>query len=344
MGNDFPYYMPAEWETHKGTIVAWPSNKQTWQGVYSEVENSMASMVAVISRYEEVYLSLKPTDNKNQIMEMILNKNANEANILLLDIINNDSWTRDYGPNYLFSKDKKHLEIAVNNWGYNAWGEKYPPWKEDAKFARRFAQWMGCKSIFDHDMILEGGSIDVNGNGVLLTTSNCLLNINRNPHLRRDDIENNLRKYLGVEDIIWLKDGIVGDDTDGHIDDFARFISPEKIICCSESNKSDDNYEILNDAYSLFLNSSIIKKHDIEVVLIPMPSPKFYENIRLPLSYANFYFINGAILVPIFDDPLDDAVLEMFAKQLPSIEVIGIKGLPFLRGLGGIHCLTQQVY
>lgn len=338
------YYMPAEWSKHKGTLISWPTNKETWEGIELTIQESMALLAATISNFELLYISIKKSDNKNSILNLIKKYECNESNIHILDIPNNDSWTRDYGPNYVCKKTNDSFEYGMNNWGYNAWGGKYPPWDLDNNFKTEFAKYIGCKNVFNTDMILEGGSIDVNGQGILLTTKSCLLNKNRNPKYNPSQIESKLKEFLGISEIIWIDDGIVGDDTDGHIDDFVRFVDEKTIVCAFENNPSDENYHNLNAAYNLLINNDTIKNNKINVIKLPMPKAKYFQDFRIPASYANFYFINGAILVPIFDDENDQIALDIFSKLRVDLKVIGIPGLNFVRGLGGIHCLTQQIY
>lgn len=342
--NKSEYYMPPEWSRHRGTLIAWPSNAETWEGIEKEIRDSAAQLGALISNAEEVFISVKPSDSKSEIESLLGKHGANHKNIKLLDVPNNDSWTRDYGPNYVCREKGDKLEYAINNWAYNAWGGKYPPWDDDLKFKARFAESIGCKKIIQPEMILEGGSIDVNGDGVVLTTKSCLLNKNRNPRLNTNEIELRLRKFLGVHDIIWLGEGIAGDDTDGHIDDFVRFVKNDVIVCCFEEDQSDENHVPLSEAYNTLCSHEVVRENKIRIVKLPMPSPKYFRDFRVPASYANFYFINGAMIVPTFDDPNDLKAMKVFAGLRPDLKITGIPGINFVRGLGGVHCLTQQIY
>ncbi len=334
--------MPAEWEKHRGTLLAWPSNPETWEGLLEEVGRSHAFLMARLSEAETVYLSLKPTDDRKKITSLISSFGGNLKQVHFLDIPNNDAWLRDSGPNYVFSVDSQ--EIAINDWGYNAWGGKYPPWDEDEKLTGRFASFIGCKTVFRPGMILEGGSIDVNGKGVVLTTRSCLLNKNRNPKLTQAQIEENVKSYLGVQKIVWLGEGIAGDDTDGHVDDFARFMKEDTIVCSFEENTKDENHAPLREAYEQLCIETDLKGRKFKVVKLPMPSPKYFQDFRIPASYANFYFANGCVLLPTFKDPMDKVAVRILSKLRPDLKIVEVPGLDFVRGLGGVHCLTQQVY
>ncbi|EKD26791.1 MAG: hypothetical protein ACD_79C01014G0009 [uncultured bacterium] len=335
------WYMPAEWEEHKGTILVWPSNIETWGETINNVQSSIIELMKVISEFEKVFVTVKDAQTKYLLNNTI--KSERIKNVSVLEITNNDSWVRDFGPNFVLNRKDKS-KPAINNWRYNAWGGKYPPWEDDLIYTNKFAEISGYKDIFDIDMILEGGSIDVNGEGIVLTTKSCLLNKNRNPEMTMSEIEANLKKYLGVNEIIWIDEGIAGDDTDGHIDDFMRFVDKNNIVCCYEENKNDENYHVLDKAYNELINNSVIKESEIKVHKIPMPSPKYYKEIRIPASYANFYFVNGGLVVPVFDDTKDLEVLDFIQSLRPDLKVVGVNGIDFVVGLGGIHCLTQQVY
>lgn len=338
------YSMPAEWAKHLGTLIAWPTNLETWEGTEKEIQSAVAFLAAQITLHENLYISVKPSDSKTSILEYLRKNKAQMEKVTFLDIPNNDSWTRDYGPNYVCREENGVVTCAINNWGYNAWGCKYPPWTEDNDFKNSFAEWIGCDELRQPGMILEGGSIEVNGEGLVLTTKSCLLNPNRNPSLSMTEIEKHLKKYLGVEEIVWIQEGIAGDDTDGHIDDFARFIDAKNIVCCYEENQQDENFKALDEAYQTLVHHPVIKSRGIAVHKLPMPAPNYFGNFRIPASYANFYFVNGALFVPTFNDPRDEKVISFLQSFRPDLKVKGIPGIDFVRGLGGIHCLTQQIY
>ena len=249
-----------------------------------------------------------------------------------------EPWCRDHGPTFL-TRDRD-LKLAVVDWDYNAWGNKYPPFNLDEVVPTRVAEILNVP-VFYPRMILEGGSIDVNGAGALLTTESCLLNKNRNPNLSRDQIEERLRNYLCVRDIFWLGDGIAGDDTDGHIDDIARFVSERTVVTVVEEDRDDENYEPLQKNLAR-LRQMKIRKDNIEIVTLPMPRKILREGLRLPASYANFYVANTCVLVPTFADSADEVALSILCECFPTRRVIGIDCRELIWGLGTFHCLTQQ--
>ena len=250
----------------------------------------------------------------------------------------NEPWCRDHGP--IFLTRDRDPKLAAVDWDYNAWGNKYPPFNLDEVVPTRVAELLNVP-VFYPRIILEGGSIDVNGAGALLTTESCLLNKNRNPNLSRDEIERCLRDYLGVQDILWLGDGIAGDDTDGHIDDLARFISERTVVAVVEEDQDDENYGPLQENLAR-LRQIKIANDKIEIVTLPMPKKIVREGLRLPASYANFYVANTCVLVPTFSDPADEVALSTLRKCFPGRHVIGIDCRELIWGLGTFHCLTQQ--
>lgn len=250
----------------------------------------------------------------------------------------NEPWCRDHGP--IFLARDRDPRLAVVDWDYNAWGNKYPPFDLDEIVPTRLAEILKLPVFYPH-MILEGGSIDVNGSRALLTSESCLLNKNRNPNLARDDIEQRLRDYLGVTDILWLGDGIAGDDTDGHIDDLTRFVSERAVVTVIEENRADENYEPLQQNLAR-LRAMKIGGHNLDILTLPMPGKIVREGLRLPASYANFYIANTCVLVPTFADPNDEPALSVLRRCFPDRRVIGIDCRELIWGLGTLHCLTQQ--
>jgi agmatine deiminase len=250
----------------------------------------------------------------------------------------NEPWCRDHGP--IFLTRKRDPKLAVVDWDYNAWGNKYPPFDLDEVVPTRIAEILKVPAFYP-GMVLEGGSIDVNGAGALLTSESCLLNKNRNPNLSRHEIEQRLRDYLGVRDILWLGDGITGDDTDGHIDDFARFAAEQTVITVVEDNRDDENYGPLQENLAR-LREMKIDHGNVDILTLPMPKKIVREGLRLPASYANFYIANTCVLVPTFSDPADQAALSVLRGCFPSRRVIGVDCCELIWGLGTFHCLTQQ--
>jgi agmatine deiminase len=253
-------------------------------------------------------------------------------------ISTNEPWCRDHGP--IFLTRDVDPKLAIVDWDYNAWGNKYPPFDLDEAVPTRVAQFLYLP-VFYPRMILEGGSIDGNGAGALLTTESCLLNANRNPQLSRGEIEQRLRDYLGVREILWLGDGIAGDDTDGHIDDLARFVSERTVVTVVEENRDDENYKPLHENLAR-LREMKIDNRKIDIITLPMPKKIVREGLRLPASYANFYIANTCVLVPMFADPNDEAALSILRDVFPNRLTIGIDCRELIWGLGTFHCLTQQ--
>jgi agmatine deiminase len=333
------FRMPAEWEPQTAVWLSWPHKRASWPGFFRPIPYKFAEIVATISRFEEVRINIaKPLQKR--AWSLIEKAGADLAKVTFYDHPTNDAWCRDHGP--IFVKNDKTGEVALTDWDYNAWGGKYPPFDKDNEIPPSIAKKLKIRR-FEKKMVLEGGSIDVNGAGLLLTTEACLLHKNRNPDLTKEQIEQNLRDYLGVHTILWLGDGIVGDDTDGHIDDLSRFFREDGIVTVLESNKRDKNYPILLENLERLhaLRTPTGKK--FKIVALPMPKPSFCEGQPLPASYANFLIINGAVLMPAFRQPKkDDEALEVLASCFPDREIIPIDCLDLVWGLGTLHCISQQ--
>ncbi|MEY2543634.1 MAG: agmatine deiminase, partial [Verrucomicrobiota bacterium] len=268
----------------------------------------------------------------------VLDVLPHQEGITYYEIPTNEPWCRDHGP--IFLTRKTDPKVAIVDWDYNAWGNKYPPFDLDEVVPTRIAEILKVP-VFYPRMILEGGSIEVNGTGALLTSESCLLNKNRNPNLSRDEIERRLRDFLGVREILWLGDGIEGDDTDGHIDDLARFVSETKVVTVVEENSDDANYKPLQENLAR-LRDLKVGGRKIDIVVLPMPKKMIREDLRLPASYANFYIANRCVLVPTFADPADERALATLQKCFPKRRVVGIDCRELIWGLGTFHCLTQQ--
>jgi agmatine deiminase len=251
----------------------------------------------------------------------------------------NDAWARDHGPTFLVGP--RGSEPALVDWGYNAWGGKYPPFDLDDQVPKYVAQFTGRRR-FEPGIILEGGAIDPNGEGALLTTEECLLNPNRNPGLSRAEVERYLRDYLGARHVLWLGRGIVGDDTDGHIDELARFVGPRTVVAAVEQDPRDANYEALQDNLHRLRSMTDQDGRPLEVIPLPMPRALFQEDARLPASYCNFYIANGVVVAPQYDDPADAEVLQTLARLFPTRQIRGISAVDLAWGLGAFHCITQQ--
>jgi len=333
--------MPAEWEPHAATWLAWPHNLETWPGKFDPVPPIYVEMVRALSSSEQVNICVNDADMANSVRKLLAASGVSLDRVNLLEIPTDDAWARDHGPIFVTRRRAARTELAVTDWIFNSWGRKYGPWELDDVVPRRIAALFDLP-LFTPGIVLEGGSIDVNGQGTLLTTEACLLNPNRNPSLSRQDIEEYLRTYLGVQKILWLGDGIVGDDTDGHIDDLARFVDPTTVVCIEEEDPTDINYSILQENLSRLRSMTDQDGHPLQVIPLPMPDPIEYEGKRLPASYANFYIANTVVLAPLYDCPSDQRAMNILQRVFPSRRIVGIPCTDLVWGLGAIHCVTQQ--
>ncbi len=339
--------MPAEWEPHTATWLSWPRREGiSFPDSFNCVMPALRAMVEALIESEQVCINICNGVHQAQAREVLRGLPMEQISFHLVPT--NEPWCRDHGPIFL-TRDLdaqpatgriRRDKLAVVDWDYNAWGNKYPPFDLDEVAPTRVAEILDVP-VFYPGMILEGGAIDVNGAGALLTTESCLLNKNRNPSLSRDEIEQRLRDYLGVRDILWLGDGIAGDDTDGHIDDLARFVSEKTVVTAVEENRGDENYEPLQENLAR-LQAMKINDRAIEVITLPMPKKIMREGLRMPATYANFYIANSCVLVPTFADPADEAALSILRESFPNRRVIGIDCRELIWGLGAFHCLTQQ--
>lgn len=339
------YRMPAEWEPHQATWVSWPHKEASWPGKLETVFPVFARMVAALAASETVHINVCDQDMERRARAFLQQAEA-VGDIRFHHFPTNDAWCRDYGAIFVRRAagqgSRGAGELAATDWGYNAWGDKYPPYDLDNKIPALMAEVLGTPR-FVADMILEGGSIDVNGQGVLLTSEACLLNPNRNPQLGRAEIEERLREYLGVEHILWLGEGIVGDDTDGHVDDLARFVDPETIVTVTEDDPADENYRPLQDNLKRLRSFRQPDGRPFRIVELPMPRPIVWEDQRLPASYANFYIGNKVVLLPGYNDPNDRVAEERLAALFPGRRIVTLDCTDLIWGLGAFHCLTQQV-
>jgi agmatine deiminase len=329
--------MPAEWEPHAATWLSWPRREGiSFPDSFDRTMPTLRAMVEALIESEHVCINICNSAHQAQAHEVLRGLPTERISFHLVPT--NEPWCRDHGP--IFLTRDIDPKLAVVDWDYNAWGNKYPPFDLDEVAPRRVAEILDVP-VFYPGMILEGGAIDVNGAGSLLTTESCLLNKNRNPSLSRDKIEQRLRDFLGVRDIFWLGDGIAGDDTDGHIDDLARFVSEKTVITVVEENRGDENYEPLQENLAR-LQAMKISGGATEVITLPMPKKITREGLRMPATYANFYIANTCVLVPTFADPADEAALPILRECFPNRHVIGIDCRELIWGLGAFHCLTQQ--
>ncbi|MGZ8433428.1 MAG: agmatine deiminase family protein [Candidatus Binatia bacterium] len=332
--------MPAEWAPHRATWLSWPHNLETWPTYLEKVREVWLRMVAALSPHEQVLLLINDATVKKEVTARLTGAKAVMANVTLLEIPTVDVWMRDYGPTFV-TRNSAVQPLSLNDWIFNGWGGKYPAYDEDEQVAQAIAQLLQVP-VFEHKLVLEGGSIEVNGAGTCLTTEQCLLNPNRNPELSRTQIEEFLKASLGVRHVLWLGDGIVGDDTDGHIDDIARFVDPITVACMIETNPHDDNYRCLHENRERLQSARDQDGNKLEIISLPCPAPLFYDGARLPASYANFYIANEIVLVPVFDDANDKLALGILQECFPKRKIIALRGNEVVAGLGAIHCVTQQ--
>ncbi len=297
-------------------------------------------MIQALSPNEQVCLLVNDEPTQRDVAERLKHARAAMENVSIFQIPTVDVWMRDYGPTFV-TRDRQEPPLAFNDWIFNGWGKKYKAYEEDDRIATEIASVLGVPS-FSHKIVLEGGSIEVNGGGTCLTTEQCLLNKNRNPHMSRGEIQQFLMESLGVSEVIWLGEGIVGDDTDGHIDDIARFVNPTTVVCALESNARDENYAPLRENYERLLSARDQNANKLSIVPLPAPSPVYYEGTRLPASYANFYIANDVVLVPLFEDPRDREALGILQDLFPDRKIEGLRCVELVAGLGAIHCVTQQ--
>jgi agmatine deiminase len=336
------YRMPAEWAPHQATWVSWPHNENSWPGKIEQIQPVYAQMIAALAESEPVHINVRDEAMAERVTALLQAAQADLSRITLHRFPTNDAWCRDHGAIFVYDESGPERKLVATDWGYNAWGNKYPPFDLDNQIPRRMAEFLGVDRV-EGGMILEGGSIDTNGAGVLLTTEQCLLNENRNPDLTQEQIEQRLREVLGVEQILWLGDGIVGDDTDGHVDDITRFVAEDTILTAVEEDPSDENYAALQENLARLQQMTDQHGKPFKIITIPMPPAVIYQDQRLPASYANFYIGNSVVLVPFYGHANDQRAAEIIQGCFPDRKVVGIDCRDIIWGLGAWHCLTQQV-
>jgi len=325
---------------HRATWLSWPHNRETWPTQLETVREVWVRMMQVLALNEQVVLLVNDEQTRQDVILRLKNVGAVMKNILIVKIPTVDVWMRDYGPTFLTRAGSEN-PLAFNDWIFNGWGRKYRAYEDDDRVAKDIASLLQVPT-FNHSVVLEGGSIEVNGAGTCLTTEQCLLNRNRNPDMSRGEIEQFLKDALGVSHLIWLAEGVAGDDTDGHIDDIARFVNPMTVVCVLETDSNDENYEPLRENYERLQGARDQNGHRLSVVTLPCPAPVNYEGSRLPASYANFYIANEVVLAPVFDDPNDYRALGILQELFPERRVVGLPCKAVVAGLGAIHCVTQQ--
>ena len=333
--------MPAEWEPHAATWIGWPHNKSDWPGKFAPIPWVYGEIVRKLAPAEIVRILVNSASHEAQARRVLLKCGVDLTRVEFLRFPTNRGWTRDFGP--IFVRRDDPPEVAIARFHFNAWA-KYPDWKKDDRIPDLAAKRLKIRK-FEARIILEGGSIDVNGRGSLLTTEECLLHPTvqaRNPHLHRAEVEKVLRDSLGVTNVLWLGEGIAGDDTHGHVDDLCRFVGPRTVVLCREDDPRDANYRALAENRERLQGMRAEDGSKLEVVDLPMPAPIVFDGLRLPVSYANFYVGNAAVLVPTFNDPQDRVALGILGECFSDRPVVGIHAGDLVWGLGTLHCLTQQ--
>lgn len=377
-----PYSLPPEWAPHEATLIAWPHNKEHWPGNYEPIPKIFAEFIQILAESEKVMVCVNDEKMEEEASSVISSASCHfdrlesgiggrgveksrislsrkientrslhsprqkatplgrdDRHIEFLQTPTNASWTRDHGPIVVRNQQGQRV---VLDWIFNCWGEKYPPWDLDDRVPTEFGKIMNIP-VVSPGMVLEGGSIDVNGKGSLLTTRQCLLNKNRNPSMSQSTIEAMLKQYLGAANILWLNEGIIGDDTDGHIDDIARFVNETTIVAAVEENSNDENYPMLQKNLADLKKMRDQDGRSFTIVSLPMPDPVRYQGQRLPASYLNFYIANTVVVVPTFRSAKDAVAISTLQKYFPRRKVVGIDAVDWVWGLGACHCSTMQV-
>lgn len=340
------YRLPAEWEPHRGILLGFPHNRLDWPGKFEATQWAFVDFIKKVVTFETLYLVVKNAKEEEKAKNMLGRHHVNVDKIYFIQQDTNRGWMRDCGPITVCDADNK---IIFLEFGFNAWA-KYRNYLKDklipATIANQLQQTLVKVMHRGRQVILEGGAIDVNGQGVLLTTEECLLHPNiqvRNKGFNRADYEEIFLKYLGITQVIWLKNGIVGDDTHGHVDDITRFVSANTVVTCVEENPHDENFTLLKENLQILKNFRFTDGSKLKIIELPMPAPVYFESMRLPASYANFLILNGAVLVPTFNDTNDARVLQLLQKAFPNRKIIGIHALDLVWGLGTLHCLSHEI-
>ncbi|MFD2933651.1 agmatine deiminase family protein [Spirosoma flavum] len=349
------FFFPAEWHPHVATWLSWPHTEASWTRERQALMfPAYIDFIKAIAESEQVCINAHNDTVIQEAKLRLLAAGADMSRITLLPHPTNDSWCRDHGPAFLINPQTK--ERMIVNWGYNAWGGKYPPYDRDDLIPVEIARYRNLNYVTPTastaavstgaastvGIIMEGGSVEFNGAGTVLTSRACLLNQNRNAHLTQAQIEQYLCDYYGVQQVLWVEEGIVGDDTDGHIDDTVRFVNEDTVIAAYESNPNDDNYPFLQDIHHELRTMRLLNGKQLTVVELPMPDPVVSDGLRLPASYANFLITNGAVIVPTFRCAKDQPALDIIGSCFPNRKIIGIDSTDIVWGLGSFHCLSQQ--
>jgi agmatine deiminase len=334
------YRFPAEFEQHAATWLSWPHKEESWPGKIKSIYDPYCLFIKTLAEHEDVCINIVNEEMKSFAIEKLGTISTSMDRVRFYTHPTNDAWCRDHGPAFLINPEAAQPKIIID-WNYNAWGNKYPPFDLDDRIPTLIASAYEIPVLYP-DIIMEGGSVDFNGKGTLITSESCLLNPNRNPNLSRVETEEYLQAYYGVDQVLWVKEGIVGDDTDGHVDDTVRFFNEDSVIAVVEENKSDENYHILQQNLTDLRTMRLLNGKQLNIVELPMPDRVMYEDQRLPASYANFYIANGIVVVPTFRSHNDDRAMQIIQQAFTDRKIVGIDSTDIIWGLGSFHCLSQQ--
>ncbi|MDF3076401.1 MAG: agmatine deiminase [Sphingobacteriaceae bacterium] len=333
------YYFPPEWAEHEATWLSWPHKEESWPGKLQSIYSVYSQFVKLLTESEIVRINADETV-RNSAITHLQAAGVDMSRVEFYNHPTNDAWCRDHGPAFLVNPNAEQKKVIVD-WGFNAWGGKYPPFDLDDVVPTLIGKQFDIP-VFHPGIIMEGGSVEFNGKGTILTSTCCLLNENRNPHLNQAQIEQYLYDYYGMEQVLWVDEGIVGDDTDGHIDDTIRFVNEDTVLSVVETNKHDDNYALLQTNLRQLSQMRLLDGKQLNIIELPMPDAVIYEDTRLPASYANFYISNKHVMVPTYRCDKDEKALEVIASCFPGRKVVGLDSTDIIWGLGSFHCLSQQ--
>ncbi|MFM1928932.1 MAG: hypothetical protein RL387_260 [Bacteroidota bacterium] len=334
------YSFPAEFAKQDATWLSWPHKEESWPGKIASIYPSYCAFVKTVALTQRVNINVGTDKMRQAAAKMLELAGVEMSKVQFYLHPTNDAWCRDHGPSFLIRNNPDHPK-AIVDWNINAWGGKYPPYDLDDVIPTRIAEQMNLP-VFYPDIIMEGGSVDFNGAGTVITSTCCLLNPNRNPHLNKTQIEKYLGDYYGIEQVLWVSEGIVGDDTDGHIDDTVRFVNEDTVLTVVESNVLSENFDLLQQNLKELQSMRLANGKQLNIVELPMPADVIYEGQLLPASYANFYISNGHIIVPTYRCAQDDKAMQIIQSCFPTREVVGIDSTDIIWGLGSFHCLSQQ--
>ncbi|MGV3599592.1 MAG: agmatine deiminase family protein [Dyadobacter fermentans] len=334
------FTFPAEWAPHRATWLTFPHNDASWQGdKLAKMRPQYLAFIKAISQGENVGIIANDEALKQFIIGELDQTGVDLHKIEFIVKPTNDAWCRDHGPSFV--KNPKTGEKMIVDWGHNAWGGKYPPYDDDNRTPRAVAEYLNLP-VVNPGIIMEGGSVEFNGAGTILTSESCLLNLNRNPHLNQAQIEQHLFDYYGVEQILWVEGGIEGDDTDGHIDDTTRFVNEDTVVACVESNPADDNYKMLQTNLGMLKKMRLVSGKQLNIIELPMPKAVVIDGFRTPGSYANFLICNAGVIVPVFNNPHDQVAIDILERAFPGRKIIPLLATEIIWGQGSFHCLSQQ--